>query len=405
MNNIPVNKIDRKVRQSNNFVESPYAQEFTATELKILEIAVADCKVVDKILVEKENNKKFEFTTKELAKLLNTSVSSLSHEAERLSQSIIKKYIHGRRELVNGEIEFETIAIIPYTKYESGIFSFELNYKLLPYFIEINEGFFTEYSLRYLMNLKSAYAIKLYKLLFQYRNLKKRKFAVNELKNQLTNNNSPKLIPFTLDDRPGEGAWVADNQIHIQINQNKFTMTINELALQGKHNQYNTMAAGISGKLLGLNNENMRESFSDFTSLEHRLEFVAQVHGIEFINDSKATNVNSSWYALESQTKPVIWIVGGIDKGNDYALMTDLVKKKVKAIVCLGKDNTRIQQAFSKLVDIIVNTESMRDCVEMAYRLGNNGDVVLLSPACASFDLFENYEDRGRQFKRNVLNL
>ena len=225
------------------------------------------------------------------------------------------------------------------------------------------------------------------------------------LNKELNNNNGPKVLPFTLDDRQGEGAWVADNQIQIQINQNKFTMTINELALQGKHNQYNTMAAGISGKLLGLNNENIRESFSDFTTLEHRLEFVAQVHGIEFINDSKATNVNSTWYALESQTKPVIWIVGGIDKGNDYSLITDLVKKKVKAIVCLGKDNTRIQQAFSKLVDIVVNTESMRDCVEMAYRLGNNGDVVLLSPACASFDLFENFEDRGNQFKARVREL
>jgi UDP-N-acetylmuramoylalanine--D-glutamate ligase len=226
-----------------------------------------------------------------------------------------------------------------------------------------------------------------------------------KLNSQLTNNNGPQVIPFTLDDRPSEGAWVADNQINIQINQNNFKMTINELALQGKHNQYNTMAAGISGKLLGLNNENIRESFSDFTTLEHRLEFVAQVHGIEFINDSKATNVNSTWYALESQTKPVIWIVGGIDKGNDYSLITDLVKKKVKAIVCLGKDNTRIQQAFSKLVDIVVNTESMRDCVEMAYRLGNNGDVVLLSPACASFDLFENFEDRGNQFKARVREL
>ncbi len=225
------------------------------------------------------------------------------------------------------------------------------------------------------------------------------------LNNEITNSNNPIKLPFTLDDRPGEGAWVADNQINIQINQNKFNMTINELALQGKHNQYNTMAAGIAGKLLGLNNENIRESFSDFTSLQHRLEFVAQVHGIEFINDSKATNVNSTWYALESQSKPVIWIVGGIDKGNDYSLITDLVKKKVKAIICLGKDNTRIQQAFSKLVDIVVNTETMKDCVEMAYRLGNNGDVVLLSPACASFDLFENFEDRGNQFKARVREL
>lgn len=228
---------------------------------------------------------------------------------------------------------------------------------------------------------------------------------VEKLNNENKTTNSPQEIPFTLDDRQGEGAWIADNQINIQINQNKFNMTINELALLGKHNQYNTMAAGIAGKLLGLNNENIRESFSDFTTLQHRLELVAQVHGIEFINDSKATNVNSTWYALESQSKPVIWIVGGIDKGNDYSLITDLVKKKVKAIVCLGKDNTRIQQAFSKLVDIVVNTENMKDCVEMAYRLGNNGDVVLLSPACASFDLFENFEDRGNQFKARVREL
>lgn len=178
-----ITNVDKKVRQSNNFVESPYAQEFTATELKILEIAVSDCKITDKILVEKENNKKFEFSTKDLAKLLNTSVSTLSHEAERLSKSIIKKFIHGRKELSNGEVEFETIAIIPYTKYENGVFSFELNHKLLPYFIEIN-GSFTEYSLKYLMNLKSAYGIKLYKLLFQYRKIGYRKFEVDELRKQ-----------------------------------------------------------------------------------------------------------------------------------------------------------------------------------------------------------------------------
>lgn len=217
--------------------------------------------------------------------------------------------------------------------------------------------------------------------------------------------NAANILTFTLDDRPHEGAWVADDSIHIQFKQNLFKMTINELALQGKHNQYNSMAAGIVGKALGLKNENIRESFSDFNGLEHRLEFVAKVHGISFINDSKATNINSTWYALESQTDPVIWIVGGIDKGNDYSLITDLVKKKVKAIVCLGKDNTRIHEAFGKSVDILVNTDNMKDCVEMAYRLGKNGDVVLLSPACASFDLFENFEDRGDQFKNQVRQL
>lgn len=214
--------------------------------------------------------------------------------------------------------------------------------------------------------------------------------------------NPANILTFTLDDRQHEGAWVADDSIHIQVNKNHFTMTINELALQGKHNQYNSMAAGIVGKVLGLKNESIRESFTDFSGLEHRLEFVAKVHGISFINDSKATNINSTWYALESQADPVIWIVGGIDKGNDYSLITDLVKKKVKAIVCLGKDNTRIHEAFGKMVDILVNTETMEDCVQMAYRLGKNGDVVLLSPACASFDLFENFEDRGNQFKKQV---
>ncbi len=217
--------------------------------------------------------------------------------------------------------------------------------------------------------------------------------------------NAANILTFTLDDRQHEGAWVSGDSIHIQYKQNHFQMTINELALQGKHNQYNSMAAGIVGKVLGLKNESIRESFADFSGLEHRLEFVAKVHGISFINDSKATNINSTWYALESQTEPVIWIVGGIDKGNDYSLITDLVKKKVKAIVCLGKDNTRIHEAFGKLVDILVNTETMEDCVQMAYRLGNNGDVVLLSPACASFDLFENFEDRGNQFKKVVRQL
>lgn len=182
-------------------------------------------------------------------------------------------------------------------------------------------------------------------------------------------------------------------------------MTINELALQGKHNIYNTMAAGIAGHVLQLKKETIRESMMDFTGLEHRLEFVAKIHGMNFINDSKATNVNSTWYALESMTEPVIWIAGGVDKGNDYEMLVSLVKQKVKAIVCMGADNRKLQEAFSKHVDVMMNTTGMDEAVEMAYRLGATGDAVLLSPACASFDLFENYEDRGNQFKLKVRSL
>lgn len=182
-------------------------------------------------------------------------------------------------------------------------------------------------------------------------------------------------------------------------------MSINQLGITGKHNVYNTMAAGIVGKLYDLRKEDMRESMSDFNALEHRMERVGKVGGIEFINDSKATNVNSTWFALESMSKPVIWIAGGIDKGNDYEILLPLVKKNVKALVCLGTDNAPLHKAFSKHVDMIVNTTDMIEAVNIAYRLGNAGDVVLLSPACASFDLFENYEDRGKKFKSAIRNL
>jgi UDP-N-acetylmuramoylalanine--D-glutamate ligase len=165
------------------------------------------------------------------------------------------------------------------------------------------------------------------------------------------------------------------------------------------------MAAALTGQILDIKKESIRESLMDFSGLEHRLEFVAKVHGIEFINDSKATNVNSTWYALESMNNPVIWIAGGVDKGNDYAEIADLIKKKVKAIVCLGADNRKLQEAFSRQVDIMVTTDSMADAVDMAYRLGSNGDTVLLSPACASFDLFENYQERGNHFKQVVKEL
>ena len=179
-------------------------------------------------------------------------------------------------------------------------------------------------------------------------------------------------------------------------------MLIHELALQGKHNLYNSMAAGITARVEEIRKETVRESLSDFRNVEHRLEYVSTVHGIEFVNDSKATNINSTWYALESFNKPVVLILGGVDKGNDYTMLEELVREKVKAIVCLGKDNKKIISAFKGMVDEIVETGSADEAVRESYRIGKKGDVVLLSPACASFDLFENYEDRGRQFKRAV---
>lgn len=212
------------------------------------------------------------------------------------------------------------------------------------------------------------------------------------------------LFPFSIKQQITNGAFTNENQLIININQkpNPFSMSIHELALQGKHNLYNSMAAGIVAKLVDIRKDVIRESLSDFQSVEHRLEFVAKIHGIDFINDSKATNVNSTWYALESMQTPVVWIVGGVDKGNDYESLKDLVKGKVKAIVCLGTDNSKIKKAFNGIVETIVETSSAKDAVSAAYRLGKKGDSVLLSPACASFDLFENYEDRGRQFKLAV---
>ena len=212
-------------------------------------------------------------------------------------------------------------------------------------------------------------------------------------------------IPFSLSPAEGEGAGVNHNQIIINIHKNQFSMSILDLALQGKHNVCNSMAAAISGKVLEIRNERIRESLTDFQGVEHRLERFLKVHGIEFINDSKATNVNSTWYALESMNNQVVWIAGGVDKGNDYSMLNDLVREKVKAIVCLGVDNSKIHKAFDGVVHNIIDTTSMAEAVKSAYYLARNGDVVLLSPACASFDLFENYEDRGHQFKQEVRNL
>ena len=214
-----------------------------------------------------------------------------------------------------------------------------------------------------------------------------------------------KCVPFGLGLPPVEGAGVIGNNMIINWKQNIFTMSILDIALQGNHNTYNSMAAGISGMAVNIRNETIRESMADFKGVEHRLERFLKVHGIEFINDSKATNINSTWYALESMSQPTVWIVGGIDKGNDYTQLTELVKKKVKAIVCLGTDNSKIMEAFKQVGIDMVETQSMEDAVRSAYFLAKNGDTVLLSPACASFDLFENYEDRGYQFKNAVKEL
>jgi UDP-N-acetylmuramoylalanine--D-glutamate ligase len=212
-------------------------------------------------------------------------------------------------------------------------------------------------------------------------------------------------LPFSIEKKIEQGAYLEQDNIVINIHQQHFQMSIHELALQGKHNIYNSMASGIVAKVLELRNPSMRESMGNFKSIEHRLESVAVISGISFINDSKATNVNSTWYALESMTSDVILILGGVDKGNDYSMLKDLVKQKVKAIVCLGKDNRRIHDAFEDVVEIIVNTYSAQEAATVSYHLATKGDTVLLSPACASFDLFKNYEDRGRQFKQAVKEL
>jgi len=199
-----------------------------------------------------------------------------------------------------------------------------------------------------------------------------------------------------------EGAYIKDKNIIINIQSNYTQMSLERLALQGKHNIYNSMAAAVSGSLLDIRKQHIQESLSDFQNIEHRLEHVAVIQGIEFINDSKATNVNAVWYAMEDMPENVIWIAGGIDKGNDYEILKDLVSKKVKAIICLGKDNKHLLDAFSDVVDSIIETFSMDVAVRAAMNMGKKGDTVLLSPACASFDLFENYEERGNQFKESV---
>lgn len=213
------------------------------------------------------------------------------------------------------------------------------------------------------------------------------------------------LLPFTMHRELNRGAFIMKDQMTIKTNEEKMEMSVYDFTLKGKHNQYNTMAAGLAASIVGIRKLKIREAVQSFESLEHRMEFVVTIRGVDFINDSKATNVNSTWYALESMRKPIILILGGVDKGNDYEMLRDLVKEKVKAIVCLGVDNRKIHEAFQSDVALMVNTSSAEEAVKAAFHFANPGDVVLLSPACASFDLFNNYEDRGEQFKRAVRNL
>ncbi|WP_118973457.1 UDP-N-acetylmuramoyl-L-alanine--D-glutamate ligase [Taibaiella koreensis] len=218
----------------------------------------------------------------------------------------------------------------------------------------------------------------------------------------------PKIIPITMSEHnltQDDGAFMKDEEMHLRYRGDDTNLSIHDLALKGRHNQYNSMAAGISAMASGIRKEKIRESFSTFEGLEHRLEFVATIRGVDFINDSKGTNLNSVWFALESMKQPVVLILGGQDKGNDYNEIMDLVQEKVRAIVCMGVDNAPIHKAFEHVIKNIVDTGSAVDAVKAAYALAEKGDVVLLSPGCASFDLFKNYEDRGTQFKQAVREL
>lgn len=211
--------------------------------------------------------------------------------------------------------------------------------------------------------------------------------------------------PITMSKELPQGAYIANAKMHLKWKTEEMQMNVEDFALKGKHNQFNSMAASMAATAIDIRKEKIREALQTFESLEHRMEMVAVIREVEFINDSKATNVNSTWFALESMTKPTILILGGVDKGNDYELLAVLVKEKVKAIVCMGADNLKIHEAFGSFVNLMVNTESAEEAVQAAFHFANKGDAVLLSPACASFDLFKNYEDRGNQFKAAVKNL
>jgi len=227
--------------------------------------------------------------------------------------------------------------------------------------------------------------------------------VITKYLNQYSFHSNP--LPITMQHEPNPGSFIRNGQMTIQVGTEKMQMSIYDFALKGIHNQYNTMAAGLAAATIGIRKQKIREAIQSFEALEHRMEYVSTVRGVEFINDSKATNVNSTWYALESMTKPIILILGGIDKGNDYSLIRELVKEKVKAIVCMGTDNRKIHEAFQNDTPLMVNTGSAQEAVKAAFHFSDKGDVVLLSPACASFDLFKNFEDRGKQFKEAVFDL
>lgn len=219
------------------------------------------------------------------------------------------------------------------------------------------------------------------------------------------NKTKAQLLPFSITKTFENGAFEKDNTINININNEEFVMPTDKLSLEGKHNVKNAMAATTVAQILRIRKATIRESLSDFQGVEHRLEKVLKIQNVQYINDSKATNVNAAFYALDSMNTPTVWIVGGVDKGNDYSELMSLVREKVKAIICLGIDNKKIIEAFGDVVDEMIEAQNMKDAVKMAQRMAEKGDTVLLSPACASFDLFENYEDRGRQFKQAVQNL
>lgn len=220
-----------------------------------------------------------------------------------------------------------------------------------------------------------------------------------------TNKIQSKLVPFSLIRELDYGVYYKNDNIHIKVDNNEKTMPTTNLSLEGKHNIKNAMAASAVAQLLNIRNNTIRECLETFQGAEHRLEHVLKINKVHYINDSKATNVNATYYALESMDTPTIWIVGGEDKGNDYSQLFQFVNEKVKAIICLGVDNRKLFENFGSMVDIIVETQFMSEAVKIAYKIAESGDTVLLSPACASFDLFENYEDRGRQFKEAVRKL
>ena len=231
--------------------------------------------------------------------------------------------------------------------------------------------------------------------------------ADDEAINNWLKNNQTKaqLVPFSLTNKFEKGAYLEDNNIIAMINNEKITVPVAEIAIEGKHNVKNAMAATLVAQMMRVRKQTIRESLSNFQNAEHRLEKVAKINKVQYINDSKATNVNATYFALESMNTPTVWIVGGVDKGNDYDELMTFVHEKVKAIICLGIDNTKIINAFSPIVDLIVEASSMEEAVKLASKASEEGDTVLLSPACASFDLFKSYEDRGTQFKNEVLKL